>query len=249
MYTRGYIIFENEPVLCYYFAIEVYRYTLHAVKKENINPPGIYKFIYGFCQRRNSNFIPLPVAPISSCGGVLFFPFFCFIFSKVIGPTRNHPSATHPCPLFSVVDEWWLWLKTAVYQRDVLAEWHKINITLFATTAFRKSRNKSKPFTIIKRTFWGQPQRDSVFHFPLFFPPINPVMSLRDQLFFKTSTTHSFLCYCNLLLCCKLSAASELSLLKLKLLVGSWFLKVDTTPVWSWIVIDVYNYTSWVNIF
>jgi len=138
-----------------------YKYILHVGKKGKYKSSLYYLYLFtAFVSVEIQTLSFSPLRSPSSVVSSVFFLFFCFIFSKVIGPTHNHPSATHPCPLSSVDDEWWPWLKTAVYPRNVLAEWHKINITLFAASAFRKSRNKSKPFTIIKRTIWGQPQRN-----------------------------------------------------------------------------------------
>jgi len=103
----------------------------------------------------------------------LFLSFFFLFHFFQSNRSKAQPSVHPLLPIILGGDEWWPWLKTAVYPRDVLAVWHKINITLFASAAFRKSRNKSKPFTTIKRTFWEPPWWFG-FLPPLVFPNQQP---------------------------------------------------------------------------
>lgn len=95
-------------------------------KKENMNPSRIYIyiFIYGFCQRRNSNFILPPISFTFYRGVFCFFPPFFFLFHffqsnrSNAQPSVHHPPTHYPRSATSDGRDWKLPSTRAMYSQS-----------------------------------------------------------------------------------------------------------------------------------
>jgi len=145
--------------------------------KKKINPPHI--FIYGFCQRRNSNFILLPRSPSRVVRSVFFlFHFFQSNRSNAQPSVHTPPHLHYPRSTTSDGRDWKLPSTSAVYlQSGTKSILHFLPRRRFENHGIKVNRLQQS--SVLSRTADGI----LFFYFFPFFLNHHELKFLRDRFF------------------------------------------------------------------